>query len=60
MAAGASLSLTVTVKVLVAVFPAVSVAVAVTVVTPVLNTLPLGGEQTTLTLPLQLSLAVGA
>src|SRR5437762_598983 len=57
---GASVSFTITVKLVVAVLPAASVAVAVTVVTPVLNTLPLGGEHTRVTLPLQLSVAVGA
>src|SRR5436190_24274043 len=48
---GASLSVTVTVKLVVAVFPAASVTVAVTVVTPVLNTLPLGGVVVTPTAP---------
>src|SRR5439155_10596618 len=56
---GASLSLTTTLKVQALVLPLPSVAVQVTMFVPLLNALPLAGEQTTVGVP-QLSVAVGA
>ena len=52
-------SVTVTVKKQLVVFPAASVAAQVTRLVPIGKGVPAGGVQTTLTVPLQLSVPVG-